>query len=37
MSRGIWKFDARALVDQAVATEAQLMCTVRMLEEGAGD
>jgi len=27
--RGIWKFDARALVDNALVAEAQLMCTVR--------
>jgi 3-hydroxyacyl-[acyl-carrier-protein] dehydratase len=27
--RGIWKFDARALVENAVVAEAQLMCTVR--------
>ena len=27
--RGIWKFDARALVDTALVAEAQLMCTVR--------
>lgn len=29
--RGIWKFKAEARVDGAVATEAELMCTVRAL------
>lgn len=31
-SRGIWKFKAEARVDGLVATEADLMCTVRRLE-----
>ena len=30
--RGIWKFSGKALVDGAVATEAELMCTIRSLE-----
>jgi len=30
--RGLWKFAARALVDGQVATEAELMCTVRSIE-----
>jgi 3-hydroxyacyl-[acyl-carrier-protein] dehydratase len=29
--RGIWKFKAEALVEDAVAAEAELMCTVRAL------
>lgn len=29
--RGIWKFDARALVDGKLACEADLMCTLRDL------
>ena len=29
--KGIWKFKARAKVDGAIATEADLMCTVRAL------
>jgi len=28
-ARGIWKYQARALVDGQVATEADLMCTLR--------
>ncbi len=28
-SRGIWKYQARALVEGQVATEAELMCTLR--------
>jgi 3-hydroxyacyl-[acyl-carrier-protein] dehydratase len=28
-ARGIWKYQARALVDGQVATEAELMCTLR--------
>lgn len=31
--RGIWKFDARALVEDVVVAEAQLMCTVRKVNE----
>lgn len=27
--RGLWKFDGRALVENVVVAEAQLMCTVR--------
>lgn len=30
--RGLWKFSAQAKVDGQVATEAELMCTVRNLE-----
>lgn len=30
--RGIWKFDARALVDGQLACEAELMCTLRDIE-----
>ena len=30
--RGIWKFAAKATVDGQVATEAELMCTVRPVE-----
>ncbi|KPK20338.1 MAG: 3-hydroxyacyl-ACP dehydratase [Betaproteobacteria bacterium SG8_41] len=33
--RGIWKFDAKALVDEAVVAESQLMCTVRKIDENA--
>lgn len=31
--RGIWKFDGRALVENVVVAEAQLMCTVRKVNE----
>ena len=31
--RNIWKFDARALVENVVVAEAQLMCTVRKVNE----
>lgn len=31
--RGIWKFAAQAKVDGQVAAEAELMCTVRKLDE----
>jgi len=31
--RGIWKFSAQAKVDGQVACEAELMCTVRKLED----
>jgi 3-hydroxyacyl-[acyl-carrier-protein] dehydratase len=31
--RGIWKFAAQAKVDGQVAAEAELMCTVRKLED----
>lgn len=30
-TRGIWKFDAKALVDGHTACEAELMCTLREL------
>lgn len=30
-TRGIWKFDAKALVDGQIACEAELMCTLRDL------
>ena len=30
--RGIWKFKAEARVDGQLATEAELMCTVRSIE-----
>lgn len=30
--RGIWKFAAQAKVDGQIATEAELMCTVRTIE-----
>ncbi|MDP2793986.1 MAG: 3-hydroxyacyl-ACP dehydratase FabZ [Sulfurisoma sp.] len=30
--RGIWKFAAKATVDGQLATEAELMCTVRSVE-----
>ncbi|RCS59576.1 3-hydroxyacyl-[acyl-carrier-protein] dehydratase FabZ [Parvibium lacunae] len=33
-SRGIGKFAAKALVDDQVVAEAELMCTVRRLDEG---
>lgn len=29
--RGIWKFDAKARVGDALAAEAQIMCTIRAL------
>lgn len=29
--KGIWKFSAQALVDGKVATEAELMCTIKAL------
>ena len=29
--RGIWKFSAQAFVDDAIVSEAQLMCTMRQL------
>ncbi len=31
--RGLWKFDARALVADALVAEGQLMCTVRKMGE----
>jgi len=31
--RGVWKFSAQAKVDGQIAAEAELMCTVRKLEE----
>ncbi len=30
--RGIWKFAAKAKVDEQIAAEAELMCTVRTIE-----
>ncbi len=32
-TRGIWKFKATALVDDQVAVEAELMCTMRSIAE----
>ena len=32
-SRGIWKFHAKAMVDQQLAVEAELMCTMRSISE----
>ena len=32
-SRGIWKFQAKAMVDQQLAVEAELMCTMRSINE----
>lgn len=32
-ARGLWKFDGRALVEDALVAEAQLMCTVRKISE----
>ena len=32
--RGIWKFSAQARVDEILVAEADLMCTVRALQEG---
>jgi 3-hydroxyacyl-[acyl-carrier-protein] dehydratase len=32
--RGIWKFRGEARVDDALVAEAELMCTVRSLQEG---
>jgi 3-hydroxyacyl-[acyl-carrier-protein] dehydratase len=32
LSRGLWKFKAEAKVDGQIATEAELMCTVRSIE-----
>jgi 3-hydroxyacyl-[acyl-carrier-protein] dehydratase len=32
-ARGLWKFHGIARVDDAVAAEADIMCTIRMLEE----
>lgn len=34
-SRGIWKFQARAMVDEQLAVEAELMCTMRSIAEPA--
>ena len=34
--RGIWKYTAQALVGDAVVAEAEMMCTVRSLQEGGG-
>jgi len=31
--RGIWKFDAKALVENSLVAESHLMCTVRKLDE----
>ncbi|MFM7483128.1 MAG: 3-hydroxyacyl-[acyl-carrier-protein] dehydratase FabZ, partial [Burkholderiaceae bacterium] len=32
-SRGIWKFQAKALVDGQLSVEAELMCTMRSINE----
>ncbi len=32
-SRGIWKFKAKAMVDEQLAVEAELMCTMRSIAE----
>ncbi|MFM8463291.1 MAG: 3-hydroxyacyl-[acyl-carrier-protein] dehydratase FabZ, partial [Burkholderiaceae bacterium] len=32
-SRGIWKFQSKALVDGQLAVEAELMCTMRSINE----
>jgi len=32
-ARGLWKFDARALVADSLVAESQLMCTVRNVDE----
>jgi 3-hydroxyacyl-[acyl-carrier-protein] dehydratase len=32
-SRGIWKFHARATVDDQLAVEAELMCTMRSVAD----
>jgi 3-hydroxyacyl-[acyl-carrier-protein] dehydratase len=32
-SRGIWKFQSKALVDGQLAVEAELMCTMRSISE----
>lgn len=34
--RGIWKFSAQAMVGDKLASEAQLLCTMRVLPAGAG-
>lgn len=34
--RGIWKFSAQAMVGDKLASEAQLLCTMRILPAGAG-
>ncbi len=34
-ARGIWKFQARAMVDEQLAVEAELMCTMRSIAEPA--
>jgi hypothetical protein len=31
--RSIWKFSAQALVENAEVASAEMMCTVRLLEE----
>jgi 3-hydroxymyristoyl/3-hydroxydecanoyl-(acyl carrier protein) dehydratase len=33
--RGIWKFTAQALVGDARVAEAEIMCTVRAINESA--
>ena len=35
VTRGIWKYKARATVDGQLAVEGDLMCTLRMVENGA--
>lgn len=36
-SRGIWKFDAEARVEDQVAAQAQLMCTLRPIDTPSSD
>jgi len=35
-ARNMWFFSAKACVNDAVVTEAELMCTIRSIEEAAG-
>lgn len=37
VSRSIWKYAGRALVDGALAAEAELMCTLRQIEPSAAE
>ncbi len=37
VARGIWKYQARATVDGALAVEADLMCTLRTIDNSAGE
>jgi 3-hydroxyacyl-[acyl-carrier-protein] dehydratase len=32
--RGLWKFHGKALVDDTVAAEADLLCTIRHIDQG---